>query len=844
MKKIIYIARVLVIVAPIVALIPLGRVAYDWAEFSRVLPGTAFPSASKAFDWVLWQDNDGLIEASYVFPDGPADVAGIRTGDIFYSLEYQQYFNAADVKRAVEGIPPGETRLYQLLRDERYIEVPVTFARYSTFIYPLSTTIWRLSLWGFTLGAFLHVLGLMIAVPLAVRSVRSRYSLLLIAMSSLWVFGNFLRLILIEFVGPPLVPHSTYDHVFQFLTLMGIVGWIGFPSLLLQHVMRDGLGSHARMIGPARHLIHVPAVILACAAILVIVDGSIGPLTIDVLVTPILFHASIYIALSAVLILTMRLRPPGDSRVVIGDWSRTGSLITFCVAIFFGLSVTGIVPLFGAASDVYSGWLIVGAQLLSVVPVVLVSVATLKHGKIDEVLSRALTYMTVTGLFFFLFVGGMAALDTLSIQPRLSRNVLAGIYAVLLLIVFDQVARQIRVYASSFFVTDRHRIRKRLSHFQEQMRSILDLDVLLKRTTQVAGEAFDARSVALFLTPGDDSSQWVSATYHPEPPYLTERVVSHIWPHIRSKGYIWASDPALDESHLDPEQSALLSEHGAALAVPIAGDDRAIGLLVLSRRRQRRMVYNLDDIEMLRSLSAQLAIAVERLRLVEREKDLVRESAEAHLVALRAQINPHFLFNALNTIAALIEERPQEAEAMLEHLAAIFRYTLQTGSRAFVSLTEEFGLVKHYLAIEKARFGDKLKVDIDLKMDLQDVPVPAFAVQTLVENAIKHGLSARREVGAVTIGAQRSPAGIEVFVEDTGVGISVLADDSTGTTSFYGIGLKNISSRLEKLYGRPGLLRISSDPETGTRASLVLPHHRGTDGPTLTLSPSTSSQLA
>lgn len=827
MKKIVYIARALVILAPIVALIPLGRVAYDWAEFSRVLPVDALPSAPKAFDWVLWQDRDGLIKAAYVFPEGPAAVAGIRTGDVFYSLEYQQYFNADDVKRAVEGIPPGETRLYQILRDERYLEAPVTFTRYPTFIYPLSTTIWRFSLWGYTLGTFLHILGLLIVAPLAVRSRTSRYSLLLISLSSLWVFGNFLRLISIEFIGPPLIPHSTYDHFFQFLTLIGIIGWVGFPSLLLQHVIRDGLGDRVRAIGPIRHIIHAPAVILAGSVILVIIGGNIGPLTIDALVSPILFYASIYIALAAVLILSMRLSSSKEVRVVVGDWGRSGSIITLCVAVFFGLSVTGIVPLFGAESDVYSGWLIVGAQLLSVVPVVLVSVATLKHGKIDEVLSRALTYMTVMGLFFFLFVGGLAALETLSIQPRLSRNVVAGIYAVVLLIVFDQAARQIRVYASNFFASERHRIRKRLSHFQEQMRSILDLDVLLKRTTQVAGEAFDARSVALFLTPDKESSQWISATYHPEPPYLTERVVSHIWPQLQSKGYIWAADPALDESRLDPELSTLLREHGAALAVPIAGDDKPIGLLVLANRRQKRMVYNLDDVEMLRSLSAQLAIAVERLRLVEHQKDLVRETAEAHLVALRAQINPHFLFNALNTIAALIEERPQEAEATVEHLAAIFRYTLQTGSRAFVTLAEEFGLVEHYLAIEKARFGEKLRVEIDLKLDLQDVPVPAFTVQTLVENAIKHGLSARREVGELEIGAQRLREGIEVYVEDTGVGIPLTGANDT---TFYGIGLKNISSRLEKLYGRTGLLRITSVRGEGTRASFILPHHREMTG--------------
>ncbi|MFW5955759.1 MAG: histidine kinase, partial [Rhodothermales bacterium] len=818
MKRITYIARVLVIVVPLAALVPLGRVAYDWLELSRMLPGGTLPSSSKGFDWVLWQDVEGVIEATYVFPNGPAAARGVQTGDVFYSLDYQQYFNADDIKRAIEGIPPGETRLYQLLRDGRFMEVPVTLTRYPTFIYPLSTAIWQFSLWSFTLGAFLHIVGLIIAAPLALRSRKARYSLMLIALSSLWVFGNLLRLMLIEFVGPPLVHGGAYDQFFQFLTLVGIAGWIGFPSLLLQHLIAESVGGRPRVIGPHRHLLHLPALLLTAAVSYVIVHGSLGPLTIDALVSPTLFYACTYIAFTAVLILILHRLFPEEARAALGDWGATGSIVTLLVAFFFGLSLVGVVPLFGAATDVYAGWLIVGAQLLSVVPVVLVSVATLKHGKIDQVLSRALTYITVIGLFFFMFVGGLAVIDTIGIQPRLSRNVVAGVFAIALLLVFDRAARQIRVYAANFFTSERQQIRKQLGLFQEQIRSILSLEVLINRTVSVVGELFETRSAVLYLTSDGSPNRWLSATYHPEPPYLTERVVSMIWPHIQVAGDIWALNPELNESQLTPELSAILKERGAALAIPIAGDRLPVGVLVLGQRRHRRMVYNLDDVEMLRSLCAQLAIAVERLRLVEREKDLIRESAEAHLVALRAQINPHFLFNALNTIAALIEERPEEAEETLEHLASIFRYTLQTGSRAFVSLREEFGLVQHYLAVEQVRFGAKLVVDVDLPTDLQDEQVPAFAVQTLVENAIKHGLSKRREGGSVRIRAVAAAGGVEVVVEDTGVGIPELfARDAAhaSSTTFYGIGLRNISSRLEKLYHEPDLLRISSSDGTG-----------------------------
>lgn len=827
MKRFVYITRVLVVVAPLVALIPVARMVVDYMELTRVVSGSVLPSAPRSFDWVLWDDRDGLIVASYVFPNAPAHEAGLRTGDVFYSLEYQQYFNADDVKRATEGIPPGEVRMYQLLRDGRFFEAPVRLTRYPTFIYPLSTTIWQFAIWGFTVGAFFHILGLIIAAPLALRSPKARSSLALIALSSLWMFGNLGRLLAIEFIGPPMAPGGLYDGFFQLMTLAGLTGWIGFPAALLRHVVADAVSGRKRLVGRIRHLIYVPPLLFGGAALWIILTGTLGPITMDALVAPMLFYTCAYVAASALLILSLYLAHPNEAATVVGHWGRAGAGLTFVVALFFSLSMVGIVPLFGAATDISAGWLTIGAQLLCVVPIVLVSVATLRHGKIDQVVGRALTYVTVIGLFFFSFVGVLAIVDMMEIEPRLSRNVVTALFAIGLLILFERAARQLQVYASNVFATERQRLRKKLSLYQEQMRGILNLEVLLNRSIYMVGESFGARSAVLFLSPESGGGRWLQSTYHPEPPYLTERVVAQAWPHLRRESAIWARNPELDESSIPHEMAEILGERGAVLAVPIAGDEAPVGLLVLGQRRQKRLVYNLDDVEMLRAFCAHLAIAVERIRLIEREKSLVRESAEAHLVALRAQINPHFLFNALNTIASLIQERPEEAEATLEHLAAIFRYTLNTGSRAFVSMEEEFGLVSHYLAIEQVRFAEKLTVEMTLDPPLSDVPVPAFAVQTLVENAVKHGLSKRRDGGKLEVRCEAGDDGsIVVSVVDSGVGIPALfADDDEDTTSFFGIGLSNISSRLEKLYGRSGLLRIDSDPVSGTAARIVLPRH-------------------
>src|SRR5690606_38317848 len=287
----------------------------------------------------------------------------------------------------------------------------------------------------------------------------------------------------------------------------------------------------------------------------------------------------------------------------------------------------------------------------------------------------------------------------------------------------------------------------------------------------------------------------------PEPPYITQRFVSLIWPHVGKSDAIWWRNGELGDGDLPEEIAQLLQSRGIAIAAPIFSDAGVAGVILLGEKRQRRLVYNLEDVDLLRSFAGQLALAIERLALVERGKAMARETAEAHLVALRSQINPHFLFNALNTIAALISEQPREAEATVEHVSAMFRHTLQAGSRPFVPLKDELDLVSQYLFIEKARFGDRLTFEIELDDRLGSHPIPAFSVQTLVENAVKHGLECRRASGIVRIECHADDHSLMIDVHDNGLGIPALFDGRKNETSFYGVGLKNVSARLQMLYG-------------------------------------------
>jgi signal transduction histidine kinase len=815
-----------------VALVPLGLVAFDWARLSLVTSDSAVGTVdSPSFDWIVWADEDELITAAYVFPRGPAAEAGLRTGDIFYMLNMQQYFSTEVLKTAVEGVGPGESVVYNVFRDREAVRARVRLTAYPTFLYPISPALWNFSLWGFMLAAFIHLLGLTIVIPLAIRSKYARSSLILIFVSSLWIIGNTVRLFALTLLGPPL-PGTTYATVFQAATLIGLVGWIGFPFLLVRTVASGTDIVNSAAMGAIRPLLVAPAAILAALAIVTGALGHVGPLTLDRLISPILFYACCYLALAACLAL-LCYTSESRNEAPTGSRSRVGNGIMLVLAALAAMSVLGVVPVLDAVTETTAGWFVIGAQLLSTVPVILVSLTTLRYGRIDRVFARTLTYLTVLGLIFFAFVGGMGLLDPMVTERGWPRNIVAGVVVVLMLLVFERVARQARSYFTQFFATDRERAARLLDRFQESTGEYTDVDSLLAQSIDVVGKALNARSAVIFVRPGDVDDRWLAASYHPEPPYLTERIADRLWEEIRGNAVPWAANAELGMRSLSRENSDFLTDLGAVVIVPIRGRDRPMGLLALGRKAERRAVYNLEDVDRLRSFAGHLAIAIERLILVERQQQLIRETSDAQLRALRAQINPHFLFNALNTIVASIDERPDLAEKTVENLASIFRYILQTEDRPYVPLREELSLVRHYLEIEKARFGDKLHVDIQTDDGILDIQIPAFVVQTLVENAVKHGLERTRDGGQVSIECRTHPEGLRIEVRDTGVGIPVLFDanseDPSVSYSFFGIGLNNITARLGYLYDRSDLMSITSAPGEGTTVTVLVPNGTSPD---------------
>ncbi len=213
-------------------------------------------------------------------------------------------------------------------------------------------------------------------------------------------------------------------------------------------------------------------------------------------------------------------------------------------------------------------------------------------------------------------------------------------------------------------------------------------------------------------------------------------------------------------------------------------------------------------------------------QLEKRETHARALAAQAQFEALRAQINPHFLFNSLNSIAQLISTDPAQAEACVERLAEVFRYLLRTGNQNFVSLGDELEIADAYLDIERARFGDRLQVSLRVDESLRRRRVPPLSLQPLVENAVRHGVSRKIGGGEVWIAAQLIGDELELTVGDTGVGIA----GDTDSAFTRGVGLRNVHDRLVTLFGQRYAPSIESASGSGTRVTIRVPRVAGESG--------------
>jgi two-component system LytT family sensor kinase len=326
-------------------------------------------------------------------------------------------------------------------------------------------------------------------------------------------------------------------------------------------------------------------------------------------------------------------------------------------------------------------------------------------------------------------------------------------------------------------------------------KTALQMAQLLHRWTGVGAVAItDRKQVLAFVGLGEDHHLAGSPIMSP----LTRRA-------IENNQTVFA-DGVREIYHCTISDQCPLS---SALVVPLHVDQDVIGTIKLYEPR-RKLFLNIN-----RSLGEGLAALLSEQLMHSRYQEQKTLLAQSELKLAQAQVNPHFLFNALNTVVAVLRKDADQARDLLLHLSRFFRKNLKRSSD-ITTLEEELDHVRSYLYIEEARFGDRLSVNMEVDAALMSIHLPAFTLQPLIENAIKHGVSKIIEPGTINLSATRTDHGVEILICDN-AGTYTEHDQSDG------LGLQIVDKRIKNLYGPSYGLTLSCQPGEMTKVSVKLP---------------------
>lgn len=362
-----------------------------------------------------------------------------------------------------------------------------------------------------------------------------------------------------------------------------------------------------------------------------------------------------------------------------------------------------------------------------------------------------------------------------------------------------------------------HRQLDVLLHASAAWTSLTDPEQLLRRMLDEAVSLLGAERALLFLADGAELAP--SAGRDAEGRDLGQAAAFSrtAVARARAEGEVVL---VCDDDDTSAWDSLAANDLRSVVAAPLRLGERVLGVLYADTRMADRS-FGPDEVAVVRALAGHMALGLEQARAAR----LAVELAETRQRFLTAQIRPHFLFNALNSIASLVTVDAPRAERLIVSLSRFLRQSLATQS-ATTSIDEELKYLRAYLDIEAARFGSRLRVQVDIDDAARLARIPSMSLQPLVENAIRHGVTARPEGGTVTVRVQRVGEAVEVVVSDDGVGFEVGAprqpplDTERGGA---GVGLGNVRDRVLGLFGASADFRVESAVGEGTRVSFRVP---------------------
>lgn len=744
-------------------------------------------------DWVRWDNGPNGVYAASVHPliKGNPLLASnyIQENDLLRRMDFKDVYQSDMVDQVVRQSPPGTVILFQVersntssgLRTWESVFVELSFD--PLFEFKESHTLWSLFPWIVLPGAFLSLISLFIIFPIVRTRWRQAWPLFGVILAS---FLLFLALVLRHLNLLVRVDYNTVNFeegfVLVFAALIVVHGLVALRSRLRNAwrlALLPGLGLAAYFgyrLSKALFGEHFEAYGEAVERYLV------GFLLLHVLVA---------------LLVSLAEKWRGRSRI--DKTFHVLSLLYVLPLAFLALAPAGSLSGDGRLFE----WTMFLSMGTVMIPMISATASQFKFGRVSVVLTSSIQYFVFAGIALLLYY----LLDRLLIELGLAfkyKEYLEVSALIVAMLVLRWAYQSNEGRLRRYFVLAQQDRRDKIDRFIARIPQYASSHRLLDDLAAGLKEYFGTGQVTIWMEGLENAG---------DPLRIDKGVVEAIYAYLQVNQVYWSRSRQVTQGALPSEVEDPLSASTYAFANALAVNDEIYGLLLIGRKK--RGVFNLEDLEVISRAIQQTQLTLGVLHLLERERLLMQKNYEANLTALRSQINPHFLFNTLNTISALIHDAPDDAEEAVEKLAFIFRYTLKQSSRTLVTLKEEMTLVQTYLEIEKIRFGERLELQFKMDPALGDVELPAFVVQTIVENAIKHGVAKIMGKGLVAISSRRKGDAMEVLIEDNGPGI----DHAKITSS---TGLNNITTRLEQIYGKKNLLYFENTGH-GTCVTITIP---------------------
>lgn len=765
-------------------------VTLEISETRSLREGAALESEFSGNDWVTWKDTDEGVIASRVHPlpsYKPTDKGFVQEGDRLLKIGYWDILNSEQANSITSSVIPGNVLLMELERvdlvsfTKSKVETLMRNGFRLTFSFNDVITYWHVIGWLVGIGAFVALVMLAILLPVVRSKHEKRIPLMGIVTAALLFF-------LLQLV------HHIYLIIESDLTSVGFekAFILGYLILLMMYSIFYFL-----FRGDIRNLLFLLPSVL--------VGGWILFQTVDLLYISHdlkYFHelleetAGIFFLLHLGAAVLLHLSGAVDKRWKRTHWGLLGVAV---------LSVIGLTYYYlsGIHRLLHPEHVFFIQILLLFFPLVNATFLQLQFGKVSLVITQTIQYIVTIVVSVVLYLLIVQLFDYVNAGVNY-RRILEFMTFILGMIGFRVLYRANESKLRKYFVTTQQEKLTRFRNFIARIPQYTNSALLRKDIIEEVQQYFQVE-LSEFWWSGSPGVKSIALPDHQKR--------STIYEVLHQKISNWSKTKELEALRLENPLEAYLLEEGYHLVCPVTVDEDNFALLMLGRKR--RGVYNLSDIELMSQLIQQTQLTLNVLQLVTREKELIQQTYEANLTALRSQINPHFLFNTLNSIGELVHESADLAESAVEKLAFIFRYTLNKSTQNFVPLSEEMRLITTYLDLEKIRFGERLSTEISVDPMIKDTQIPAFILQTLVENCIKHGIAKILHKGRVSIEARQEDSFLVCDVYDNGPGIDI-------TRIFKSTGLSNSIARMENLYEQKNLLQFENTGD-GTLVKMRVP---------------------